>query len=44
VAWLRRLGMPLVRIRAMIALPSTVPAPALAKCWAQAEADTATKR
>ena len=28
------LGMPLARIRAMIALPPAAPAPALAGCWA----------
>ena len=47
MAWLRRLGMPLARIRVMIALPPTgftAAAAELAEYWRQAEADTAAKR
>jgi PPM family protein phosphatase len=44
VAWLRRLGMPLVRIRAMIAMPRPEAAANLAAYWRQAEAEQSAKR
>ncbi|MCB5910203.1 MerR family transcriptional regulator [Streptomyces pinistramenti] len=44
VARLRRLGMPLGRIREVCALPHAAAADAVAAYWAQAEADTAARR
>ncbi|MFI7099820.1 MerR family transcriptional regulator [Streptomyces sp. NPDC050161] len=44
VAWLRRLGMPLARIREVCALPHPAAADAVAAYWAQVEADTAARR
>jgi PPM family protein phosphatase len=44
VAWLRRLGMPLARIRAVCALPAAAAAGDVAAFWAQVEADTAARR
>jgi len=44
VAWLRRLGMPLARIRAVCELPPARAAEAVASYWAQVEADTASRR
>jgi PPM family protein phosphatase len=44
VAWLRRLGMPLARIRAVCALPPAQAAQEVAAYWAQVEADTASRR
>ncbi|MFC8091006.1 MerR family transcriptional regulator [Streptomyces sp. NPDC057301] len=44
VAWLRRLGMPLVRIRQVCALPAADAARAIRAYWAQVEAETAVRR
>jgi PPM family protein phosphatase len=44
VAWLRRLGMPLARIRALIAMPRAAAAADLATYWRQAEAEQSAKR
>ena len=44
VAWLRRLGMPLARIRAMSALPPAEAAAELARYWERVEAETAARR
>ncbi|HEX3388325.1 MAG TPA: MerR family transcriptional regulator [Streptosporangiaceae bacterium] len=44
VAWLRRLGMPLTRIRAVCDLPPAAAAAEVAAFWAQAEADLASRR
>ncbi len=44
VAWLRRLGMPLARIRALIAMPRAQAAANLAAYWRQAEAEQSAKR
>ncbi|MFG2139549.1 MerR family transcriptional regulator [Streptomyces sp. NPDC048650] len=44
VSWLRRLGMPLARIREVCALPPGPAAEAVAAYWARAEADTAARR
>jgi PPM family protein phosphatase len=44
VAWLRRLGMPLARIRAMTELPPTEAAAELAAYWHQIESETAARR
>ncbi|MFF8790259.1 MerR family transcriptional regulator [Streptomyces sp. NPDC015125] len=44
VAWLRRLGMPLARIREVCELAPVAAAAAVAAYWAQAEADTAARR
>ncbi|MGW3009311.1 MerR family transcriptional regulator [Streptomyces sp. NPDC001219] len=44
VAWLRRLGMPLARIREVCALAPDAAAAAVAAYWAQVEADTAARR
>lgn len=44
VAWLRRLGMPLARIRALIAVPRTAAAADLAAYWQQAEAEESARR
>lgn len=47
VAWLRRLGMPLARIREVCALEAVEPAAAAAEIrayWARVEAETATRR
>jgi PPM family protein phosphatase len=44
VAWLRRLGMPLVTIRAVSTLPAAQAAAELAGYWAGVEAETAAKR
>jgi PPM family protein phosphatase len=44
VAWLRRLGMPLVRIRVVCDLPPAAAAAEVAAFWAQAEADLASRR
>ncbi len=44
VAWLRRLGMPLARIRVVIALPRAEAATELAEYWRQAEAEQSAKR
>ena len=44
VAWLRRLGMPLARIRAVIAMPRTDAAADLAAYWRQAEAEMWARR
>ncbi|WP_405742652.1 MerR family transcriptional regulator [Streptomyces sp. NBC_01525] len=44
VAWLRRLGMPLARIREVCALPPDAAATAVAAYWEQVEADTAARR
>ncbi len=44
VAWLRRLGMPLARIRALIAMPRAQAAADLASYWRQAEAEQSAKR
>lgn len=43
VAWLRRLGMPLARIRQVADLPSTGAADAVADYWRQVVADTAAR-
>ncbi len=44
VAWLRRLGMPLARIRLMTQLPPTEAAAELAAYWRQIESETANRR
>ncbi len=44
VAWLRRIGMPLARIREVIALDSGAAAAAIRAYWAQIEAETAARR
>lgn len=44
VAWLRRLGMPLARIRVISGLPSAAAAAELAAYWDQVEVDTAARR
>ncbi|MER5209314.1 MerR family transcriptional regulator [Streptomyces sp. NPDC002838] len=44
VAWLRRLGMPLARIREVCALPPEAAAKEIRAYWAQVEADTAVRR
>ena len=44
VAWLRRLGMPLARIRAVSALPPAQAAAELAAYWDQVEAETSARR
>ncbi len=44
VAWLRRLGMPLARIREVCELAPAAAAAAVAAYWAQVEADTAARR
>jgi PPM family protein phosphatase len=44
VAWLRRLGMPLARIRLMTELPSAQAASELAAYWHQVESETAARR
>ncbi|QHC20623.1 MerR family transcriptional regulator [Streptomyces sp. GS7] len=44
VAWLRRLGMPLARIREVCELAPGAAARAVAAYWAQAEADVAARR
>ncbi len=44
VAWLRRLGMPLARIRVVCDLPPGAAAAEVAAFWTQAEADLASRR
>ncbi|MFJ5259577.1 MerR family transcriptional regulator [Streptomyces sp. NPDC088387] len=44
VAWLRRLGMPLARIREVCALPAAEAAGAVRAYWARVEAETAERR
>ena len=44
VAWLRRLGMPLARIKAVCDLPAADAAAAVAEYWSQVEAETAVRR
>ncbi|GLP70328.1 hypothetical protein TUSST3_69490 [Streptomyces sp. TUS-ST3] len=44
VAWLRRLGMPLARIRTVCALPPEAAAGEIRAYWAQVEAETAVRR
>jgi serine/threonine protein phosphatase PrpC len=44
VAWLRRLGLPLARIRAISGLPAELAAAELAAYWDQVEAETASRR
>ncbi len=44
VAWLRRLGMPLARIKVVCDLPPRAAAAEVAAFWAQAEADLASRR
>jgi PPM family protein phosphatase len=44
VAWLRRLGMPLARIRAVTALPPAKAAADLAAYWDQVEAESSARR
>lgn len=44
VAWLRRLGMPLARIRRVRALPAAAAAQEVRAFWAEVEADTAARR
>ncbi|MEU9169124.1 MerR family transcriptional regulator [Streptomyces sp. NPDC048420] len=44
VAWLRRLGMPLARIRTVCALPPAAAADEIRAYWAQVEAETAVRR
>ncbi|MET8032495.1 MerR family transcriptional regulator [Streptomyces sp. NPDC005345] len=44
VAWLRRLGMPLARIRHVCALEPSEAVPELRRYWAEVEADTAARR
>jgi protein phosphatase len=43
IAWLRRLGMPLVRIRAVIGLDNAAAAAAVAAYWAEVAAETASR-
>jgi PPM family protein phosphatase len=44
VAWLRRLGMPLARIKVVCGLPPQQAAQEVAAYWAQVEADTTSRR
>jgi len=44
VAWLRRLGMPLARIRQVCALPDAEAAGEIRAYWARVESETATRR
>ncbi|MEV1020506.1 MerR family transcriptional regulator [Streptomyces sp. NPDC050264] len=44
VAWLRRLGMPLARIRQVCAMPPAAAAQEVRAFWARVEADTAARR
>jgi protein phosphatase len=44
VAWLRRLGMPLARIKAVCDLPPASAAAAVAEYWSHVEAETAARR
>jgi PPM family protein phosphatase len=44
VAWLRRLGMPLARIKKVCELPGPAAADAVAEYWRQVESDTAARR
>jgi protein phosphatase len=44
VAWLRRLGMPLARIRQVVALEPAAAAREIRAFWARVEAETATRR
>jgi serine/threonine protein phosphatase PrpC len=44
VAWLRRLGMPLARIRTVCALPPAAAADGIRAYWAEVEAETAVRR
>lgn len=44
VAWLRRIGMPLAEIRAVVALPDGEAAAAVADYWRRVEADTDARR
>ncbi|MFF7947160.1 MerR family transcriptional regulator [Streptomyces griseorubiginosus] len=44
VAWLRRLGMPLARIRTVCALPPAAAAAEIRAYWAEVEAQTAVRR
>lgn len=44
VAWLRRIGMPLARIRAVCELPPAAAADEVAAFWGRVEADTAARR
>ena len=44
VAWLRRIGMPLAEIRAVVDMPGAQAADAVARYWRQVEADTGNKR
>lgn len=44
VAWLRRLGLPLARIRVVCGLPPAAAAAEVASYWAASEADHATRR
>ncbi|MFK4105809.1 MerR family transcriptional regulator [Streptomyces sp. NPDC019531] len=44
VAWLRRLGMPLARIRTVCALPPAAAADEIRAYWARVEAETAVRR
>ncbi|MFF1303348.1 MerR family transcriptional regulator [Streptomyces sp. NPDC058307] len=44
VAWLRRLGMPLARIRTVCALPPAAAAGEIRAYWARVEAETAVRR
>ena len=44
VAWLRRIGMPLAEIRAVVGMPGARAAEAVAGYWRQVEADTDDKR
>lgn len=44
VAWLRRLGMPLARIKVVCELPGTRAAAEIAAYWRQVEADTAARK
>ncbi|MFJ8827356.1 MerR family transcriptional regulator [Streptomyces sp. NPDC102467] len=44
VAWLRRLGMPLARIRQVCAMPSDAASQEVRAFWAEVEADTAARR
>lgn len=44
VAWLRRIGMPLARIREVIALDTGAAAAAIRAYWARVEAETAARR
>jgi protein phosphatase len=44
VAWLRRLGMPLARIKSVCDLPGPEAAAAVAEYWSQVESETAVRR